>query len=210
MTPRRKNLFACILLAALAGLASPPAPAGEGPPAAAPAPPVATGAQVLGFDPDHTRFGFELRTRWGQRVRGHFPVYGGGVVRRADGTYQVHIRLATGAVEVDGPERYTAMARGEDFFDADRHPVIEFLSEPQPEALAHDGGSLRGRLSMHGVRRTESFTLRPATCARPARDCDTVVTGRIDRTRYGLERWRAALGDSVRFDLRVRLLDPAQ
>ena len=27
------------------------------------------------FDPHHTRFGFELRTRWGQRVSGQFPQY---------------------------------------------------------------------------------------------------------------------------------------
>ena len=30
----------------------------------------ANGGEAVGFDPDHTRFGFELRTRWGQRKAG--------------------------------------------------------------------------------------------------------------------------------------------
>lgn len=172
------------------------------------APPAQLPDDEAAFDPAHTRFGFELRTRWGQRVAGWFPIYDGGLVTLPDGRRQVHIRLMTGSVEVDGPQRYTTLARGEGFFDADRYPVIEFLSEPQPPELGHDGGVLRGKLTMHGVSRIESFVVAPATCSRPAYACDSVVTGRIERHRYGLDQWRAALGDTVRFHLRVRLQEP--
>lgn len=72
------------------------------------------------FDPAHTGFGFELRTRWGQRVVGSFPRYEGEVIRLADGKRQVRIQWSAAAVEVEGPARYTAMARGPGFFDAAR------------------------------------------------------------------------------------------
>lgn len=157
------------------------------------------------FDPAHTRFGFELRTRWGQRVHGTFPRYDGEVVGLADGRQQVRIRLTTAAVEVAGSERYTAIARGEGFFDAQRYPLIEFVSEPHRVALIHDGGRLRGRLSMHGTSRIEHFALLPSTCARPGLDCDVVAAGSVSRDAYGLDGWKLALADRVRFSLRVRL-----
>ena len=123
-----------IVFAALAG------------PAAAhglPAPPstVADAVQVIGFDPVHTRFGFQLRTRWGHRIDGAFPHHDGALLVLPDGRRQVRIRLATAAVEVDGSARYADIARGERFFDAARYPVIEFLSEPHQAALAHTGAS---------------------------------------------------------------------
>lgn len=157
------------------------------------------------FDPDHTRFGFEVRTRWGQRVSGEFPRYEGEVVRLADGRQQVRIRLAADAVEVAGSPGYTALARGEGFFDAARYPLVEFVSEPITGARLHDGGALRGHCSIHGVVRTETFALRPSTCARPGIDCDVVAHGTIRREDYGLDGWRFALRDQVRFNLRVRL-----
>lgn len=157
------------------------------------------------FDPDHTRFGFEVRTRWGQRVGGEFPRYEGEVVRLADGRRQVRIRLAAGAVEVADSPRYTALARGEGFFDAARHPQIEFVSEPITNATLIDGGALRGRCSIHGISRTETFVLRPSACAQPGIGCDVVAHGNVRREDYGLDGWQFALRNQVRFDLRVRL-----
>jgi polyisoprenoid-binding protein YceI len=97
------------------------------------------------------------------------------------------------------------MARGPQFFDATRYPYIDFLSEPHRLELVHDGGRLRGKLTLHGVSRTESFILQPAECARPGRDCDVVATGVINRADYGLSGYRLALSDRVRFTMRVRL-----
>ena len=162
------------------------------------------------FDPAHTRFDFEVRTRWNQRVRGAFPRYQGEVTRLADGRRQVRIGLSTAAVEVADSPRYTAMARGEGFFNAARYPLIEFLSEPHADAILHDGGPLRGRLSINGVTRIEAFTLRPSECARPGLDCDVVAQGTVRRDNYGLDGWRFALRNQVQFNLRVRLLRDGQ
>src|SRR3970282_688271 len=109
-----------------------------------------------GFAPDHPRFGFELRTRWGQRVAGTFPRYDGELVELPDGRQQARIRLATAAVEVVGSPRYTALARGARFFDAQHHPLIEFVSDPHLPALARTGGPLRGQLTMRGGARTDT------------------------------------------------------
>jgi len=163
----------------------------------------AAGAQEI--DATRSRMGFELRTRWGQRVEGAFPRHQGRVNVLSDGRQQVQLTLSAAAIEVEGSEYYTVMARGPQFFDATRYPYIDFLSEPHRLELVHDGGRLRGKLTLHGVSRTESFILQPAECARPGRDCDVVATGVINRADYGLSGYRLALSDRVRFTMRVRL-----
>ena len=157
------------------------------------------------FDPDHTRFSFELRTRWGQKVAGVFPRYDGEVTTLADGRHQVRIRLATGAVQLGDSERYTRLARGERFFNAALYPYIEFLSEPHAPDLVRTGGALRGKLTLHGVSRMETFVLSAPACARPGEDCDAVAHGSVSRYDYRLDGWQLALGDRVRFTMQVRL-----
>ncbi|MFK3650273.1 YceI family protein [Lysobacter enzymogenes] len=209
--PRRLSRGAtwwpCALLL-LAGSAGAQAPMPSAAPATA-APLPAPGPRVVsqtGFDPQHTRFSFELRTRWGQKVGGEFPRYDGEVSVLADGRHQVRIRLATGAVVVGDSERYTRMARGERFFAAERYPYIEFLSEPHSADLVRQGGALRGRLTLHGISRMETFVLAPAACARPGEDCDAIAHGSVSRDDYALDGWQFALGDRVRFTMQVRLL----
>lgn len=160
---------------------------------------------VTRFDPAHTRFSFEMRTRWGQRVLGDFPRYEGELRVLPDGRHQVRIVLEVESLVVGNSERYTNMARGERFFDAARFPVVEFVSEPHKAALANQGGRLRGRLTMHGVSRDESFNVVPGQCARPGRDCDVIAYGSVRRNDYGLDGWQFALTDRVRFTMRVRL-----
>lgn len=166
-------------------------------------------ATAQALDPARSRIEFELETRWGQTITGHFPRYDGEVVVLPDGRHEVRIRLATTSVEVEGSRRYTRFARGERFLDAEHHPWVEFRSDPYAGELVRSGGPLYGTLSMHGVSRREAFMLEPSDCARPARDCDVVAQGRVLRTNYGVESWRWALTDDVNFRLRVRLQAPA-
>lgn len=160
---------------------------------------------VREFDEARSSMGFELRTRWGQRVVGQFNRHQGHVTTLADGRQQVQLSLSAAAIEVAGSPYYTAMAQGPQFFDAARYPYIDFLSEPHRVARVHDGGVLRGKLTLHGVTRTESLILQPSECVRPGLACDVVATGTIDRTDYGLDSYRLALLDRVRFTIRVRL-----
>lgn len=196
-------LLSCVLLA-LGSASAQQAPA----PLPTDAPVGPPPADVRLFDPAHTRFGFELRTRWGQRVAGEFPKYEGEVTHLPDGRHKVRIVLSTAGVVVSDSPRYTSVARGPSFFDAARFPYIEFVSDPHPESLIRTGGRMRGRLSMHGVSRVETFYLDPAECDAPGKDCDVVAGGSISRDEYGLDGWHFALVDRVRFSLRVRVLEP--
>ncbi|GAB3339918.1 YceI family protein [Marilutibacter aestuarii] len=174
------------------------------------APPGRAQQSVGRFDEAHTRFGVELLTRWGQRVKGDFPRYDGKIVALDDTRRQVRVRLLASAVRIGDSERYTQMARGDSFFDAVHFPYVEFLSDPIDIRLVETGGPLRGRLTIRDVTRIETFHLLPATCSRPARDCDVVAHGQVDRYAYGLDAWRLALDKDVRFTMRVRLAPDEQ
>lgn len=164
-------------------------------------------ATAQALDTRRSRVEFEVRARWGQPVRGHFPSFEGAVETLADGRRRIRLRLSTADLEVAGGARYTRMARGPQLFDAARHPWIEFVSEPYPAALAMTGGAVQGRLRMHGVERSERFDIAPASCARPGHDCPVLAQGRVSRDDYGLDGWQWALADRVRFRLHVRYAD---
>lgn len=157
------------------------------------------------FDHSQTRIGFELRTRWGQRLEGRFPDYHGAVRHLADGQQQVVMRLETGSVEIVGYPRYTEFSRGRQFFDAARYPWISFTSDPYSPALLKHGGQLSGVLRIHGVGQRESFTVEPAACAQPAIACDLVAHGSVRREDYEMTAWQVAVRGRVGFQLRLRL-----
>ena len=151
-----------------------------------------------------SRVEFALYTRWGQTLRGRFPGVAGRIEHEADGRRRVRIVLDAATVDIAGYPRYTRFARGPSFFAADHYPTVEFVSDPYPERLLHDGGDLEGELFLHGVRRRERFVIVPSRCARPGLDCDIVAFGTIQRSAYGVDDWKIALREPVRFALRVR------
>ena len=151
-----------------------------------------------------SRVEFTLHTRWGQTLHGRFPAVAGRIEQGADGRRRVRIVLDATVVDIDDHPRYTRFARGPSFFDVARHPTVEFVSEPYPERLLHKGGDLTGELFLHGVRRRERFVIGPSRCARPGLDCDIVAFGTVQRSDYGVDGWKIALREPVRFALRVR------
>jgi polyisoprenoid-binding protein YceI len=165
-------------------------------------------ARAAQIDPAASAIGFTLKTRWGKSLVGHFPHYEGEVAVLPDGRHQVRLRLAAAAVEIDGSPTFTRLTRGEGFFEADRFPWIEFVSDPYATSLTRHGGRLGGRLTIRGVERRETFVIRPATCEHPGTACDIVAKGSIDRNDYGMDRWGFALSGKVVFSLRVRTVVP--
>jgi polyisoprenoid-binding protein YceI len=159
------------------------------------------------FDQARSRIGFELQTRWGQRLEGVFPDFDGNVETLPDGRHRVLIDLRAASVEIVGHPNYTSFSRGDGFFAAGRYPEIRFVSDPYPASLLRAGGDLHGVLEMHGVRRRQVFAIAPAPadCARPAHDCDLRAAGSVRRGDYGINAWQIAVRDRVRFVLRVRL-----
>jgi polyisoprenoid-binding protein YceI len=165
---------------------------------------VLVSAQATGFDPEHTRIDFSLKTRWGQVLRGRFPQYGGEIEVLPDGRFRTRLRLDARAVEIVNQPKYTGFTRGEGFFEANRFPEVEFVSDPYAPGLLLSGGKLGGELKIRDVRRRETFVLEPSACSRPALDCDAVAAGTVRRSDYGVDRWMFAVSDLVRFQLRLR------
>lgn len=156
-------------------------------------------------DPATSRVGFELRTRWGQVLQGHFRAVSGEVESLPDGRRRVRLQLETRGVEITGHPGYTRFARGDGFFDVERWPSVDFVSDPYPPSLMRDGGNLGGTLTIRGISRHENFVVAPGGCERPGIDCDVFAGGVIDRGNYDMGRWRIAVRDEVRFFLRLRL-----
>jgi len=161
-------------------------------------------ASAAEIDPTLSRISFTLKTRWGQALEGRFPDWRGEIVQVSEQRRQVRLRLPTGEVEILGHPRYSRITRGTGFFDADRHPWVEFVSDPYTDELLLEGGLLGGALTIRGVRRREVFTLEPAACKRPTIDCAVVASGVIYRSDFAMDRWGLALSDRVVFDLQIR------
>ena len=157
------------------------------------------------IDTSQSRAGFSLQTRWGQRVEGRFPTLHGVIDDLGDGRHRVRLILYTADVEILGHPGYTRSTRGSGFFDAAHWPQVEFLSDPYWPVLLRDGGQLGGILGMRGVQHRETFQVLPAACHRPGEDCDVVAVGRVARGNYGMDRWRVAVGEEVRFNLHLRI-----
>ena len=163
-----------------------------------------------GFDVERSWLGFEVRTRFGQRLMGEFPRYEGRVETLPDGRHRVHLRVATGEAVIPDRPRYTSWMHGQSFFDSVRYPWMEFVSDPYSPALLREGGPLKGRLSLRGVTRDEELRVLPAPCLQPGRDCDIQVVGAIERADYGMREWQFALTGEVRLEVRVRLRGDGQ
>ena len=168
------------------------------------------GVHAAGIDPQHTRIGFTLKTRWGQVLQGRFPRFSGDIETLDDSRYRVRLRMASKEVEIVGHPNYTGMTRSRGFFEADRFPEVVFVSEPYASPLLTNGGKLTGQLTIRDVTRRETFTIEPSACERPARDCDVVATGSVRRTDYGVDRWVLAVSDTVRFTLRLRVREDGE
>ena len=184
-------------------------------PASVPAP-----ATIWRLDPAHTQVGFAVRHLMISTVRGRFnDVSGtfsasGGDFSR--GTLEASIRVAS--IDTREPQR-DAHLKSPDFFDAERFPVMTFVSrriEPDPRDSARF--VLVGDLTLHGV--TREIRLE-ATAEGRGRDpwggerAGFSLRGRLNRRDFGLT-WNQALetggvlvGEEVAISIETELIASA-
>ena len=176
-----------------AALAVPPTPLPDNPP-----------PMNQAFDPARSQASFKVRMRIMRPAVGHFLDVRGAL--EAEGARQrVAVEVDGHHLRVDGPAWMDKVTRSDDFLALDRHPHIRFRSAPFTPALLRKGGTLRGELTLRGLAREVSFDLAPSTCEAPGRDCEIVVTGKVNRRAFGMTAYRFSVRDQVDFEFRVRL-----
>lgn len=162
-------------------------------------------AAPVAIDTEHSVIGFEIRTRYGQRLSGRFPVFSGQLLNLPDGRQQVVLDIDARHAQMEGPSRYTRWLLGEDFFDVARHPQIVFRSLPHAAGLSRQGGSVAGELTLRGHTGAIQMHVDSAECGAPGYDCPVSGRGTVSRTAYGMDGWQLVVGDRVTFLLQIRL-----
>jgi polyisoprenoid-binding protein YceI len=162
----------------------------------------------LAFDPARSSASFRVHMRFLPSPLGTFAKVSG-ELQDDRGGQRVLVAVDGRSLVLDGPEWMNRVTRSDDFLAVDRFPEISFRSAAFEPDLLRAGGQLRGELFLRGVRREVAFKLLPSACARPGRDCDIQVLGRIRRHEFGMTSYRLTVKDGVDFDFRVRLLSQA-
>jgi polyisoprenoid-binding protein YceI len=119
------------------------------------------------------------------------------------GDARVDAWLPSGEVRMANPA-HAEWARSAEFFDAARHPTINFRSLPLPQSVLRDGGAIEGALTLRGVTREVGLKVERGGCD-PAlqRECTIEVYGQVRRTDFGMAARRGTVGDWVSLRLRI-------
>ena len=141
------------------------------------------------IDPTHTEVGFVARHLMVTKVRGSFTDVTGTVEVGQDITHSLAtVTIKTASVSTGTADR-DAHLRGEDFFDADTHPEMTFVS------TAFDGDTLTGDLTIKGVTHPVTLDVEFNGLATDPWGNDKAAfeaTGELNRSDWGLT-WNANL-----------------
>ena len=156
------------------------------------------------IDPARSQARFRVRLFGVVPIGGVFDRFAGEVgVDRARGIATVTATLDAQAVRMNRAS-HTAWAKSPEFFDAERHPSIRFVSLELPLARLTDGGRIDGTLFLRGITRKVEFRLDDTDCALGVDSiCRVVVTGAVDRSAFGMTTRRGTLADRVSFTLKL-------
>jgi polyisoprenoid-binding protein YceI len=171
---------------------------------------VAADEPGLRIDTAKSLAGFSVRAAWVKRIEGRFAHIEGVVRPEAADRFVLEVRIASGSVLMERSS-HEDWARSADFFDAARHPWIEFRAAGLPGALLRTGGPIEGVLTLRGISRPVSFELLPADCAEPGLQCPVQARGEVNRSEFGMTARRVFVSDRVKlsFDVRLRAPEPA-
>ena len=103
------------------------------------------------LDVTHSRLGFVARHAMVTKVRGSFTDFTGTAVLDAEDPSRSHAEVTIQVASVDtGNEQRDGHLRTNDFFDAENHPEIRFVST-KAESLGGDDYRLTGDLTIKGI-----------------------------------------------------------
>lgn len=176
--------------------------------------PLAPGRWPL--DPNHSSVGFVIRHLGVSKVRGRFQEFDVDVVvgeTLADTS--VRATIQTASIDTGNPDR-DAHVRSADLLDVARRPTMEFRSTSISEG--RDGWILDGELTIGDVTRPLRLDLEFGGIEEfpgGPRHAGFEATGELRRKEFGIDIalppgiTAVALGDTVKIELDVQLLEPA-
>lgn len=149
---------------------------------------------------------FQVRLLWLEHIHGDFTEVLGDVEPgpHAD-SWVVNATIPVTSVKMPS-SRIRRWVLAPDFFDADEHPTIHFVSNPIAEAELDHGGTLTGNLTLRGVTAPVQFDVQPIRCEEPTpTECHIQLHGSVERSTFGMTSDRLALSDRVELNLSITL-----
>jgi len=167
-------------------------------------------ANAAQIDSGSSLASFTIHPRLPIPSQGRFESLRGSLIAQPIQKWKVEVQVDARKLSFKGPQWLARMARSEDFLDAEKHPNIQFTSEPFSKTLLEKGGELQGLLLLRGQQKTVRFHIEKSACARPGYDCELIVNGSVMRREFGMQAYRFSIKDNVDFEFRIRLMaDPA-
>lgn len=159
-------------------------------------------AQTLDFDQNSAASGFRVRAGM-VPLRGTFQRLRG-QLRLSASEARACVRTELDATSVVmGTDTFGAWARSPDFFDAERHPRLEFRSLPFDPSVLLRGGVIDGTLTLRDTTRRQQLRAEPARCTPPPQGlCKVTLQGAMLRSSFGMLARRPFVSDRVDLDLR--------
>lgn len=179
--------------------------------------PVLLPAGTWEIDPSHSTVEFAVRHLMVSKVKGRFTDFSGTVTVPENPLESVvRASVDVSSIHTGDPQR-DAHLRTADFFEAEKHPTMEFVST----GIRTEGDRyvLSGRLTLHGVTRHIELDVEfngtgPGPDSRPR--AGLTATGEINRRDYGIDitmplpNGGVVVGDKVKVVLDIELVLEAQ
>jgi polyisoprenoid-binding protein YceI len=161
-------------------------------------------AADLRIDPVRSKAEFSVRLLWVTSVAGSFQgIRGDLTTDPATATAVVRADIDTENIQMESA-RLRRWVLAPEFFDAEHHPRIHFVSQATPLVLLSHGGEVTGELTIRGVTRPVTFRLMANRCPRESMaGCVLQLQGIIDRTDFGMLGRRGALSDRVNLGMAI-------
>lgn len=142
-------------------------------------------------------------------VQGRFPHFAGDLLLDIEHPERSHVDVTidTSAIEMPLPDQ-ADLLRSAAYFDTAHFPLERFVSGPI-QALSPSHYLIHGMLRIRGITQPQDLDAviqdRHTDTARKIEVADFVVTGRIQRSAFGMVADRVMVSDTVRLTIRIHL-----
>lgn len=156
-------------------------------------------------DPDRSSVGFEVRHLKLARVRGRFHAPAGVVRCDSDGSASIAGSISVASIDTGDPRRDARLC-AQEFFDAERYPMICFDGFSPPVA-AGQALTVRGTMTIRGISRPLEIRAERSwpDDDNSSRDTRVRAGGVVSRSEFGLDWDSAFAAGGLVIDDRVAL-----